>query len=442
VGYFETGPLPATTQAQAGEVSSFALHLQHFPSDRLRASYCRRRAHYRPECYWEDNAHAQTRPEIQLLTERWWAHHVQLGRWDRLTGFTDLQSMSGQAESEGPEGREIGPAQPKMEVLESFNAAQELRVTALRTDGSEMYFYGTVLPFPAHQEGDIVIFSEVLPDTTWAESARRPLATIYTGDGEAWSHESGDVIDDVTAVHARGPDGEWHETASWLASGRVGIVNDNPSYRRHEVHTRAASWTVYLTHVLFGQFGRPHIFHDQFMRKFLFYVSAGDVCWRYAWTWEELRSDGAAAECGQATADGQSDWPWADKSEDGQIVLVRQLGGDTICVCTSTDNCQSWSNDVSIASGEKPRGCLFSGRLYITRIFDDVGQVARTPVGNYGQLDTWPDGSTWKDIGPATDPVPVDKDVGHRAVVFAVSDSETIDIYVSTADGGEAEVAA
>ncbi|MGD8241143.1 MAG: hypothetical protein PVH68_21495, partial [Armatimonadota bacterium] len=441
-GYFETGPLPATTQAQAGEVSSFELHLQHFLSDQLAAQYCRRRAHYRPECYWEDNAHAETRPEIQPLTERWWAHHVQLGRWDRVTGFTDLQSMSGQAASEGPEGREIGPAQPKMEVLESFTAAQELRVTALRTDGSEMCFYGTVLPFPVHQEGDIVRFSDVLPDTTWDESARRPLASIYTGDGEAWPHESGDVVDDVTAVHARGPDGEWHETASWLAGGRVRVVNDNPSYRWHEVHTRARAWTLYLTHTLFARFGRPHIFHDQFMRKFLFCVSGGDVHFRYGWRWEDLRGDATSAAHGRVTADGQSDWPWADKSEDGRIVLVRERGGDAICLRTSTDNCQSWSDDVSIATGEKPRGCLFSGRLYLTRIAGGVGQIARTPVGDYAQLDTWPDGSVWQDIGPATDPVPVDKDVGSRAVVFALSDGEAIDIYVSTADGEGAEAVA
>lgn len=439
-GYFETGPLAATTQAKAGEVSSFAFHLQQFSSDRLAPAYCQRIAHYRPECYWEDDGHAETRSEIQPLAWRWWAHHVQLGRWDKLTGFTDLQSMSGQAQSEGPPGRVIGPAQPKMEVLEEFSAAQELRVMALRTDGSEMYFYGNVLPYPAHKEGDIVRFSEVLPDTEWEESRRRPVARIYTGDGEAWPHESGDVIDDVTAVHARGPDGEWHETASWLASGRVGIVNDNPSYRWPEVHTRAAAWTLYLTHTLFGRFGRPHIFHDQFMRKFLFYVDGGDVFFRYGWTWDELRSEETAAAHGQVTADGESDWPWADKSEDGQVVLVRECGGNSVCVRTSTDNCQSWSDDVSIATGEKPRGCLFNGRLYLTRIAGGVGQVARTPVGDYTQLDTWPDGSTWKDIGPATDPVPVDKDVGNRAVVFAVSDGETIDIYVSTADGEGAEV--
>jgi hypothetical protein len=441
VGYFETGPLPATTAA-TGQVGSFRFNTQHFQSDRLAARYCERLAHYRPECYLEDNGHADTKPELQLLTERWWAHHVQLGEWDYAVGFTDKQSMSGQAASEGPEGRVIGPVQPKMEVLERFGAAQELRATALRTDGSEMYFYGTILPYPIHAEGDILRFSEVLPDTELGESQRRPLASIYSGDGETWPHLSGDVIDDVIAVHARGPDGEWHETASWLPSGRVGIVNDNPSYRWHEVHTRARAWTLYLAHTLLARFGRPHIFHDQFMRKFLFYVSGGDVHYRYGWTWEDLRSEATAAAHGQVTTDGQSDWPWADKGEDGQIVLVRELGGDTICVRTSTDNCQSWSEDVSIATGEKPRGCLFNGRLYLTRILDGVGQVARTPVGDYGQLDEWPDGSVWQDIGPATDPVPVDKDVGNRAVVFALSDGETIDIYVSTADGEAAEVAA
>jgi hypothetical protein len=439
VGYFETSALAATTEAQAGEVGSFELHLQHFPSDRLRARYCKRRAHYRPECYLEDNGHAETRSEIQQSTEHWWAHHVQLGRWDWLAGFTDLQSMSGQAASEGPTGREIGPVQPKMEVLEEFSATQEIRVTGRRTDGSEMYFYGTVLPFPENVEGDIVRFSDVLPDATLSESARRPLASIHNGDGEPWPHTSGDVIDDITAADALGEDGEWHETAAWLIAGRVGIVNDNPSYRWHEVHTRAGAWTLFLTHALFGQFGRPHIFHDQFMRKFLFYVDSGDVCFRYGWTWEDLQSDETSAAYGQVTADGQNDWPWADKSEDGQVVLVREVGGDTICVRASTDNCQSWSDDVSIATGEKPRGCLFGGRLYLTRITSGIGQVARSPVGDYAELDTWPDGTVWKDIGPATDPVPVDKDVGNRAVVFALSDGDAIDIYVSVVDGEDAQ---
>lgn len=436
-GHFATAPLAgAAATAHENSPTAWEIELIVVDARTLSTRRCTRRDHFRPECYWEDNGHQEQ--YLQLLP--WQAHHIGIdtgitdgmGSWTP-SGFASGYSCSSWATHEAQADRVIGPVQPKMVPTEAFGQAVQIRIEAKRDDDSLIYYYGTI---PASAElNEPIRFSQVMRSPPSGDIVA--MATVYAGDGDASPYTESDVIVEITNAWALNPTTEEYElTASWLSGGKVRFDNDNPSIRLASVRTRRAEWTHYLAHLLVAAGVRqPHLFHDSFGRKFLFFTAEGDVRYRYAAKWGDLRSDDAAAEYGEVTDDGQSAYPWADKTEDGRVVLVREYGGSSIYVRESSDNCQSWSADVSIASGEKPRGCLFDGRLYLTRISGGQGQVARTPRADFRELDTWPDGSTWKDVGASEDAVPVDKDVGGRQVVFAVSDGGTIDIYVSTADG-------
>lgn len=387
-----------------------------------------RQAWYRPEDFDDSAGYAADGEPY-----RYQSKHVVMGTWDYAGGFSAGTSMSARGVAVS---RDIGPAQPKISIVTPPSASVEIRIECERTDSSKLYAYGTVGP----GDDGVVRFTHVLPDTTDDESDRRALARIYDADADGWPCTAGDAVNAVVNAWVRESGGDWELLGDGLSAGELQFVNDNPSYRHEHIEVTRTDASHYLAHLYLG--GRqPHLFHDTFGLKWLFYVSDADVHWRRDEAWGDLRSDGACKEYGAATNDGVSSYPWADKADDGTLVLLRQYSTNNVYLRTSDDNAVTWSSDVAIATGEKPRGCLFNGRLYLTRISSGTGQVARTPVGDFAQLSTWPDGSTWKNIGSSDDAVAVDKDVGSHEVVFATATGAGIDLYVSDEDGEAATIA-
>lgn len=172
---------------------------------------------------------------------RYLAKHVVMATFDHSTGFA---AGTGMAERGLAVGRAIGPAQPKLEILEVPSADVEVRFLCERTDDSEAYFYATVTPF--HAVNEIVPMTWVLRDTGAAESSRRRLARIYEADLEGWPCVSGDAVDECTNAWAKDGAGVWQLTAPWLSSGQWRVVNDNPSYRHTEITVTRTEVSPYV----------------------------------------------------------------------------------------------------------------------------------------------------------------------------------------------------
>lgn len=252
--YWQTPPVSLASEAVGSLVDHYEMWFRHWPITRLAPMWYRFRGHYRGQCYNEDAGHEGYGPPSGSPAPRFWQDHVDFGDWDHAGGFTDGNSVPDHAATEGPVGRAIGPVQPKLEVTEVLLANQEFRLSATRTDGSSVYFYGTIRAYPTDDVGDIITFAHVLEDTTDDETERRARQTVYHGDGLEWPTIPSDVIWDVTAVEARDPDpGDpdepWEDVADWLSQGSFEVIHDSPAYQWHKLLTKVANWRIFLAHL-------------------------------------------------------------------------------------------------------------------------------------------------------------------------------------------------
>jgi hypothetical protein len=229
-----------------------------------------RRAWYRPEAYDWGSGSAPGE------TYRYLASHVTMGSWDHSGGFSAGTSMSATGVAAG---RDIGPAQPKVSITESPSEDVEIRIQAKRTDGTSLYFYGTMRTTDA--AGDIVRFTWVLPDTGDAEANRRAIVPIYEADEEGWPCTLGDAANEVVACWARQSGGAWQTTAGWLSAGAFDFVNDNPSYRHTCIIATRMAVMAYVAHRIAEGEREPDLAIGVDGRIYEVHIEGDDVVARY-----------------------------------------------------------------------------------------------------------------------------------------------------------------
>lgn len=260
-GHFATAPIGgAATTAHEDSPTGWQMRLMRVFARTLTYEAVTWDAHYRPECYWEDDDHQD---QYQQLLP-WQAHHIGIdtgitagmGSWTPSGGFVSGYSCNSWATLEGQTDRVIGPVQPKMIPTALFTQAVQVRIEAKRDDDSLIYYYGTIPALSTLNEP--IRFSQVMRDPPNGDIVA--MATVYGGDGDASPWTASDVIVEITNAWALDPaSGTYELMVSSLGGGTVSFRNDNPSIRFASVRTQRAQWTHYLAHLLVTQVWRTDI---------------------------------------------------------------------------------------------------------------------------------------------------------------------------------------
>ena len=84
---------------------------------------------------------------------------------------------------------------------------------------------------------------------------------------------------------------------------------------------------------------QPHVFGDAVGQVFLFYVTAGQVCWRRR---NGLESPWDTQQVIPGSQQGRE--PWADKDDAGRLIAMWQRADSEVRIAVSRDDGSSWQD--------------------------------------------------------------------------------------------------
>ncbi len=285
------------------------------------------RYHWRPDLYEESEEYLRTDgPGMRTNAPRWWAKHPHevldgrgLGVWngDVNPPYTPGRTLE---EYGGTVGRALGLAQFKLAFPPEWVAGQEfaLEVDCEREDEEiETVLVtvpeGTEGPNELHPLGDVIALAPMTK--LRAEGLESPYETVGLYR----------AVRDMRLVGAAAP------------GSRAVVTADVPYLATPEGVEVQGLAAAFVALQLAPPECRPHIFEDAVGQLFLFRTWEGNIEMRrrrsVCLPWEAPR---------MIVTDGESDYPWAIKDEQGRMILVRQVSGGLTVVAHSRDEGKTW----------------------------------------------------------------------------------------------------